>query len=118
MIINKQYFVEIKSIIRLLKLYLKKKNQCLPGYEQGYRPPPPAPFAMNFLFFLDIDLCTRSLIFMHIQNLIIFDNFTNKYTNPAKGILDFASKTYHIPPITVFVLELTEPAKIDCPSAY
>ena len=62
MIIKNQYFVEIKPIIRLLKLYLKKKNQCLPGYEQGFRPP--APLCNEFPFFLDIDLCT--LIFVGI----------------------------------------------------
>ncbi len=49
----------LKSIIRLLKLYLKKKNQCLPGYEQGFRPPRPR--LQWISFFSDIDLCTRSL---------------------------------------------------------
>ncbi len=65
MIIKNQYFVEIKSIVRLLKLYLQKKNQCLPGYEQGFRPPPP-PYAMNFLF-LDSIYFTLNVTFSAVD---------------------------------------------------
>ncbi len=59
-----KYFVEIKSIIsmiRLLKLYLKKKINVSRGMNRGLDPP--APLCNEFPFFLDIDLCTPSLNF-------------------------------------------------------
>ncbi len=51
------FYWNFKSIIRLLKLYLKKKNQCLPGYEWGFKPPRP-PLQWIFFFFRHWSLYT------------------------------------------------------------
>ncbi len=86
-----QYFVEIKSIIRLLKLYLKKKNQCLPGYEQASEPPDP--LSNEFPFFLDIDLSTRSLRHLLVRNVISNPCVRHEPLTTVNRQLDYTEST-------------------------